>query len=331
MNIATIETIHSFKTHPNADSLDLAMVRGFQVVVKKDQFKHGQQIVFIWPDTLCKPAEWNKFLDKDNTGKPIKIKSCKLRGQFSTGLVLPLETLNSYSHQTIGTNGEDVSLILGVEKYVKDDGSVNTKNGEAKGSFPTEYVSKTDETLAQSEPDIIEEFKNAEVYISLKIDGQSLTFIRYHDDIHVCSRNLSIKDSDNKFWNTIRKYELIEKTKGMNIAIQGEQYGVGIQANPLMINDISFAIFNVKDLNTGKYLGLDELVKFCAELNLPLVPIIDRHLFKCFDIYQNIADGLKYKSNKPAEGIVVRTTMPKYSNVLGKMLSVKFINRNYKD
>lgn len=329
-NIATIETIHSFKEHPNADSLELAMVRGFQVVVKKNQYNNGDQIVFVWPDTICKPNNWNRFLDKENTNKPIKIKSCKLRGQYSTGVVLPLNVLEGCHFNK--SNGEDVSLILGVEKYIKDDGSASKNNGESKGDFPTQYISKTDETLAQSEPSVIEEFKDEEIYVSLKIDGQSLTFIRDNNDIHVCSRNLSIKDGDNKFWNTVRSYGLIDKTKGLNIAIQGEQYGPGIQKNPVMTDKISFAIFTIKDIDSGEYYSLDEMIHFCTDRKLPLVPIIDRHdNIKTFDEYQKLADTQRYKSNKPAEGIVIRPVLPKYSNCLRRMLSVKFINRNYKD
>jgi RNA ligase (TIGR02306 family) len=329
-NIATIETIHSIKDHPNADALDLAMIRGFQVVVKKDQFEHGQQVVFVWPDTISEPSEWNSFLDKNGSGKPIKIKSCKLRGQFSTGLVIPIDILKQPSFNYV--NGEDVSLALGVKKYIKDDGSINKSNGEVKGNFPSGYISKTDEILAQSETEVYDEFLNEEIYVSLKIDGQSLTFIRDGEDIHVCSRNLSLKDGDNKFWNTVRKYDLIEKTKGLNIAIQGEQYGPSIQKNPIAVNEIKFAIFNIKDLDSGEYYCLDEMIKFCVDKKLPLVPIIDRHKeVKSFDYYQDFADKQKYKSNNPAEGIVVRPVIPKYSQILGRMLSVKFINRNYKD
>jgi RNA ligase (TIGR02306 family) len=336
-NIATIETIHSFKPHPNADALELAMVRGFQVVVKKDQFSHGQKVIFVWPDTISEPAEWNSFLDKDKKGKPIKVKSCKLRGQFSTGLVLPISTLffpsdnNTYAIE----NGHDVSLLLGVKKYIKDDGQLNTKNGESAGDFPSGYISKTDEMLAQSEPDVHSEFLGESVYVTLKIDGQSLTFIRDGEGVCVCSRNLKIKDGDNKFWNTVRKYGLIEKTEGMNIAIQGEQYGPSIQKNPLAVKDISFAVFTIKNLDTGKHFNMHELLHFCADKNIPMVPVIEQLKYpdseNAFERFQNIADNLKYDSNHPAEGIVVRPIIPKHSLCLGRMLSVKFINRNYKD
>jgi RNA ligase (TIGR02306 family) len=337
LNIATIETIHSFKPHPNADALELAMIRGFQVVVRKGEYSHGQQVVYVWPDTLAEIQPWNAFLSKDGKS-PVRFKSIKLRGEFSTGLVLPVSVLYGHpemiktANQPEIDNGYSVADILGVRKYIKDDGGASAKNGAPAGEFPSEYVSKTDEVLAQSEPQTAEEFANEPVYVTLKIDGQSLTFVRYGDEVSVSSRNLKIADGDNKFWNTVRKYGLIEKTAGMNIAIQGEQYGPSIQKNPLAVPAISFAAFNIKDLDSGRYFSYDQMVEFCSKHEIPMVPVLSRgEPFSSFEAYQNFADALKYESNHPAEGIVVRPMSPKYSRVIGRALSVKFINRNYRD
>ena len=328
--LATVEVIHSFETHTNADSLELAKVLGFQVVVKKGQFKDGEIVVFIWPDTLCAVAEWNKFLAKDDSGKPVRIKSCKLRGEFSTGLVVPYSVLGSFGGPA--QVGDEVAVPLNVMKYVKDEGGGN--GGEPGGNFPSEYISKTDEDLAQSSPRTQQEFLNEVCYKTLKIDGQSGSFINYNEEIRVCSRNLEIKDGDNKFWNTVRKYKLIERTKGMNIAIQYEQAGPGIQQNKLGLKEIEMFIFNIKNLDTGKYYGYDELCTFCDQNNLPMVPILGTITYEdgiTFDQLQKQADELKYQTNGPAEGFVLRPIIPKYSQSLHKMLSVKFINRNYKD
>lgn len=323
--LATIEVIHSLRPHSNADMLDIGMIRGFQVIVKKGQYTHGQKVIFIWPDTLCKPAKWNEFLDKKKDGSPIKISSCKLRGEYSTGVVLDLVDFPELADKRVG---DEISHLLGVEKYFK---VVPVQNGNTKGLFPSHYISKTDETLAQSCPRVLDELFNKDLYVTLKIDGQSLTFIRQDENLHVCSRNLEITEGDNRFWNTVKKYDLLEKTKGLNIAIQGEQYGTGIQKNPLNINEICLAIFNVKDLNTGLYYSYDELRTFCKTLNMPMVPIlfeITEGSEISFDMFQSFADNAKYE-NGPAEGIVVRPKLPRFSPALNGMLSVKFINRNY--
>lgn len=334
--ICTIETIHSFKPHNNADKLELAKVLGFQVVVKKGDFQHGQNVVFVWPDTVAKPANWNSFLRKENGDKPVRFRSVKLRGEFSTGLVLPVSVLDQYGYEGSVENGVSVANILGVDKYLKDTG--NQPDGQTKGGFPSHLVAKTDEDLAASCPTTEQEFIGKEVYATVKIDGQSLTIISNNGEIEVCSRNLSIKEGESRFWSTVRKYDLVEKIRGKNIAVQGEQYGQGIQGNKLSVEGVHFAIFNVKDLDTGKYYGYEELVDFCESIGVPMVQCITVHQFGVteghrytFEYYQEMADKLKYSNGQPAEGLVLRPTTPVWSDSLGHMLSVKFINRNYND
>ena len=145
---------------------------------------------------------------------------------------------------------------------------------------------------------------------------------------------LTIKEGDNKLWNNIRKYGLIEKTIGMNIGIQFEQAGPGVQQNKLGLKELEMFIFNIKNLDTGKYYGYVELCNFCNQNNLPMVPVLGIITYEdgiTFDQLQKQADELKYSTNGPAEGFVLRPIIPKYSQSLRKMLSVKFINRNYKD
>lgn len=329
--LATVEIIHHIEPHPDADKIVLARILGFQVIVNKDQFVEGERVIYVWPDTICQPAPWNAFLDKNSTGKPVKIKSCKLRGQFSSGLVVPISNFPAIVEANF-PEGEDVSVLIGVQKYVKEE---SVPGGDPAGSFPSQYISKTDETQAQGAWRAHEEFNGEEVYVTLKIDGQSLTFIRYGDEVTVCSRNLKIKEGDNRFWNSVRKYGLVEKTVGMNIAIQAEQYGPAIQKNPHKESEIKLAIFNIKNLDTGEYYGLDQLTEFVMKHQLEMVPLLDRLQYNSdsmdFDKFQKVADELKHSDGRPAEGIVLRPVIPKFSKTLGKMLSVKFINRNYKD
>jgi RNA ligase (TIGR02306 family) len=51
MKLASLEIIKEIKTHPNADSLELAQVLGWQAVVKKGEFQAGDKVVFVVIDT----------------------------------------------------------------------------------------------------------------------------------------------------------------------------------------------------------------------------------------------------------------------------------------
>lgn len=328
--IATIQTIHSFRTHNNADSLCIAKVLGFQVVVRKDEFKHGEKVVFVWPDTVAKPMPWNRFLDKKNDNKPIRIRSCKLRGEFSTGVVLPISVLDGANVPI--EDGVEVAVPLGVEKYLKDIGK--PASGESAGGYPSHIISKTDEDLAQSNPSVEAQFRGKACYLTQKIDGQSLTLISHEGQIRVCSRNLEIKEGDNKWWQTARKYGLPEKLNNLNIAIQGERIAPDCQGNPLGVSEQCLYVFNVKDLDTGLYYGYHDLVKFCQDMGVPMVPTValltyDENM--SFDKLQEMADSHLYPNGKNAEGLVLRPITPEWCAELGRMLSVKFVSRNYKD
>lgn len=58
--LATIEKIHSISPHPNADSLDIAKVKGWPIVTKKGQFQEGELVIFIVIDSIV-PSDNNYF------------------------------------------------------------------------------------------------------------------------------------------------------------------------------------------------------------------------------------------------------------------------------
>ena len=91
MKLASIEVIKSIKNHDNADSLELCEVLGWQTVVKKGIHKEGDKVVFITIDTIVPRCQWSEFLvDSKNPDKPIRLKNIKLRGEYSSGLIIPL-------------------------------------------------------------------------------------------------------------------------------------------------------------------------------------------------------------------------------------------------
>ena len=57
MEQATIQEILEINEHPNADALELATILGWQVVIKKDQFKVGDKVVYVGLDSILPPHE----------------------------------------------------------------------------------------------------------------------------------------------------------------------------------------------------------------------------------------------------------------------------------
>lgn len=107
--LATIRKINDLKTIENADKICIAIVDGWQCIVKKDEFKIGDEVIYIEIDSIVPEREEFEFLRKRN----FRVRTIKLRGYVSQGLVLPLSFLPDKKYNL----DDDVTDILGITKY----------------------------------------------------------------------------------------------------------------------------------------------------------------------------------------------------------------------
>lgn len=337
MKLATLEIVKNIFSIDGADRIELCQVNGWHSVVPKNTFKVGDRVVFIPVDTILDPAPWNSaFHDKNDPTAPIRVKTKKLRGVISSGLIFHTNILPDPFYQP--EIGEDVAdLIGGIRKYIKS--IAPQLQGIAKGDFPTHIVSKTDEDNLLSNPLVLEELKACDtIVVTLKCDGTSATFIKELDGtFRVCSRNLELEDGDNIYWQMANKYDL-QNLMGEGMVIASEIIGNGIQKNPLKIEGNEIHVFNIKDLNDNSYLSYDDILLTLEDSGIPVVKEVARFTGEdinnlSLDSLQALANEQKYGTD-PAEGIVIRgykNNQTVYSPTLQKMLSVKVINQDYVD
>lgn len=332
--LATIQKISKISPIPNADKIEVARILGWDVVVGKGQFKEGDLCVYIEIDTLIPNAPWSAFLFKNGHEEDTtyRLKTVKLRGQISQGLVIPLLehwiTYNSYN-----TLDEDVTDILGIIKYEKVAPIPNPKSGiKSKGKFPI-FLRKTDEVRIQSKPSFIQDLHGKPFYITVKMDGTSATYYKYNKKFGVCSRNLELKDpripsgffnllkfkllklfgkvkkeipSVDVYWNMAFKYK-IEDWLPDGYAIQGEICGPGIQENRLGLNEPTLFVFSLWNIKEQRYENPFELINVTD--NIPMVPLV----YNKMDNFPETVEGwlslanITYPNGTPAEGIVVRS------------------------
>jgi RNA ligase (TIGR02306 family) len=337
MKLASIEIIKNIKNHPNADSLDIAEVLGWQTVVKKGTHKEGDKVVFITIDTIVPRCEWSEFLvDQKNPDKPIRIKNIKLRGEYSSGLVIPLSEFPLQFTETTVV-GEDLTTLLGIQKYIKEIPA--NLSGENEGDFPTNIISKTDEDNGLNDPEMVNKVLEQDPYITItqKLDGSSITIVVENGEIkRVCSRNLSKKETDQStFWRCARKLKI---PAGWNGVIQGEMCGNGIQKNRLKLIDIKIFVFQIKI--DKAYMTYDMMADFCKnKLECDVVPLIAKiEVLPTIKTWENplqklqeLADKQRYDSGEIGEGIVVRPSSYVKSFESRRPMGFKLINRNYKD
>jgi len=335
--LASLQIIDSLSPIKGADRIEIAQVLGWQVVVKKDEFKVGDKVIYLEVDSVLPDKKWSEFLkDKNRPDKPIRLKTIRLRGQISQGLVVPLSIVHEHGYHV---NEEFVEYQVGFDwterlGIVKYEPPVPASYGGNILRARPSYVPKTDELRVQSFPSIIDEMQGKLVYFSTKVDDSSGTFSWFEGQADVCSRNWSIGEDDtNIFWRIAKKHSIIEKLELMkHFAIQGEVAGPGIQKNPLKLNELQFFAFNVLDIHGRRYLDCDEFLAFCRDLDIPTVPDIVTNLEFTWNLEEllELAKGTYAGTDNPREGIVIRTMEEQRSEALdGGRASFKVINNDF--
>ncbi len=357
--LASLQRIDDINPIKDVDRIEVAKVGGWQTIVKKDEFKIGDLVVFCEIDCLLPEKPEFEFLRV----KHFRIKTQKMRGVVSQGLVLPLSIsydggenypLSDYIEEEHLMVGADVTELLGIKKY---EAPISPQlMGMAKGNFPTYIVPKTDEERLQSCMSVLDEMRGKMCYITQKEDGTSFT--AYHivepdmnpeepglkEYFGVCSRNLELKNeafpgSDvNVYWKIAKQYNIKEKLEdyyhdyGVNLAIQGEICGDGIAKNPLELprNTQQLHIFNIYNIDEHKYLDYEVIETICAILEIPMVETIYLGKFNfTLEELLKMAEGKYSGTNNEREGIVVRPDFETFSETLQGRMSFKVINNNY--
>lgn len=334
--LASIQKILEINSIKDADAIEVATVLGWKVVVKKNLHKVDELIVYIEVDSLLPEHPAFEFLRVSSWNEKLKsyrLKSVKLRGQISQGLIVPISVFPEIKEPIEGMN---VTELLGIVKY---EPPVPAEiSGDAKSfNWP---ISKTDEIRIQNLPKLLETMQGKPYYFSSKLDGTSSSFILDLDgQFHVCGHNYSFKEKEgNTFWNLAKKYSIKEKLEtyfqktGTHLAFQGETCGPGIQKNKLGLLEHDVFFFNVVDIDNRKVLSFEELITLCKEFGFKTVPILEQGnsfpyttveemLSKSEGFYKN--DGFENAmSRQEREGIVVRT---KDSAISFKVISNSFL------
>ena len=319
-NLVYIGKIIEVKPIPDADRIESATAicgpgGKWMGVVQKGQFKLGDPCQAYLQDSLLPQTPEFAFMEKHHW----RVRMARFKGAPSEALILP---------QTIpGEIGDDVTLAAGVLKYEKP--LPANVGGDVLGNFPN-FIPRTDEPNFQAVMEMVAALRGKLFYSTLKADGSSGTVYRYKDHFGVCSRNLELKQTNgNAFWQCALAHHL-ETELQEGYALQFECVGPGIQKNPLGLQKVEPRFFNLYDIQAHAYLGINDLIALCAELDLPMVDLIEMDRpFEFSDDQLRLYAERIYVNGKQAEGIVVRPMVEETFN--GDRLSFKVLNLRYKD
>lgn len=298
--LATIRVIQDIRPIEGADAIECAVVGGWTVVVKKGEFVPGELAVYLEIDSWV-PTNLAPFLSKGtepreyNGVKGERLRTVKLRGTTSQGLLLPMDVIAqahgvTYYPPDAYQEGTDVTDELKIQKY---EAPIPAQlAGQVRGNFPG-FVSKTDQERIQNLTEELKVWQGNNQFtweVTEKLDGSSMTVYVRDEDEGVCSRNLDLyMDENNSFWKVALRENLIEKIRntGRNLALQGELIGEGIQKNPYGIRDQDFRLFDIYDIDRGDYMTPFERWIFCDTHGIKHVPVIAKEL-----VIQEFVQGL---------------------------------------
>lgn len=252
--LASVRRILELRSIDGADLIELAVVDGWSVVVKKGDFNVGDLVIYFEIDSWI-PHNLAPFLSKGKEPREYKgikgekLRSVRLRGQLSQGLIIPLTPHLS------NVEGEDLTEILGIIKWEKELSA--QLQGTAKGNFPG-FIPKTDQERVQNLRKELSKYVGMSFEVTEKLEGSSMTVYMKDGEFGVCSRNLDLKDTEgNTFWETAKALNLKAKftmSNLDNIAFQGELIGPGIQGNIYKLDKHEWHVFDVYNIATGRYL-----------------------------------------------------------------------------
>ena len=278
--MATIRRIDGVKPIPDANAICAYQVGGWWVVDSIGKYQVGDLAVYCEVDSFI-PTKIAPFLTKPDQYPKVfegvqgeRLKTVRLRGQLSQGLIIPVGRFNS-DHNAMYVEGYDVSADLGIVKYEAPIPACLA--GEVKGMFPG-YIPKTDQERIQNLSVELAEwvrlgytFEKTE-----KLDGTSMTAFMVDGVFSICSRNLELKPNpDNSMFKAALKQNLEAKLaqSGRNLALQGELIGNGIQGNKYKFTDQGFYVFDIYDIDAKRYLTPAERKAFVSEWNIAHVPV----------------------------------------------------------
>ena len=368
--LAYVVRINDIQPIEGADRIELVKVGGWNVVAQKGLYSTGDLAVYCEIDSWI-PHTVAPFLTQDghypkvfNEVEGQRLKTKRLRGVYSQGLLLPLQQ-SSYNDMALidwftvshedndgcpaVREGDDVTELLGIQKWEKP--LPAELRGLAKGNFPG-FIPKTDQERVQNLTRYLPGYVGKCFEVTEKLHGSSMTVYcqEKYEDPHtylsfgVCSRNINLKETDtNTYWkvaNDQKLFDILRKMydySGHCYALQGEMIGEGINGNMYGIKGHMFKLFDIYDITDGRYLNPIERhiywCQVCREGDEYHVPILNSVFdFEEFHTVDQLLKMVEHKSTlNPkvwSEGWVMKCHSDGHSF---KVVSNKFLTDQDKD
>lgn len=286
-------------------------------MVNTEQWQGIQRGCYIPPDTLVKTNNDNfSFLSEKAKDGKARIKTMRLRGVWSQGLLVPADEYNV---------GDDLWEKLELEHYEPE--LHNVKFGKSVPA-PEGFRDLSKYDIENGRGKYGRMFTDGEiVVVSSKLHGANTSAV-YTDKLYVHSRAQWPEDGENVFWRAVKGSPGIEKFCRDNP--KWMVYGETIGMNPGFKYDcangeVKFKAFDILQPDRN-YVCADKLEELCNKYEIPMAPILGRFPYS-FEKMCELAEHKCTLGNKISEGVVIRPLAERYTKY-GRAIA-KFINPAY--
>ena len=316
--------------HPGADRLDVIVIdrKMWRCVAGKGQFKTGDLAVYLPVDSVI-PAPLIKDLGIEKLYSK-KLKTIKLRGCVSQGMVIPLpgsegsRIPNTLGHSLV--EGDDLTEMLGIKKF--EEIIPTHMNGIQLPNHPG-FPKYTDIENIKNFPNVFE--PGEQVVVCEKLHGTNGRAALIEGKLFVGGHNMNLAESEtNLYWRAARQLNLSEKLR------EGEQvffevYGHKIQdlhygKKP---GEIGVGIFDW--MRDQTYLDHQEFLDTLQDRGLLgfVVPLV-KIFFWDTALLPGITEGQSLIApDQIREGVVLRPIKERYSEVVSGRCIIKSISETY--
>ena len=276
-----VEKIAKIINHPNAERLDIAELEGmtFQFVVGRGQYQEGDLVVYFPLDAIVPASVTDKIGLTSKLGGKNKdrVKTIRLRGEISQGVVGPLSLLDGLavhviegdkvateSPRPVYHDADGVSLdfapALGITKYEPPQPGEPSIPGARREPTLPEGVAHYDIEGCDRYKVAVEQMLDWPVLILEKLEGSNTAVTRYPDGrVVVCSRNHELvrpEDLSTCRWHrgcqnsalfdVVEQIAQLPEFAGKQVTLRGELVGPGVQENIYKLTDYAVPLFEIE-------------------------------------------------------------------------------------
>jgi len=353
-----LTTIKEILPHNNATALEFVKVYDFNVIVSKGRYTPGDKVVYVPIDSILPQNIENKLFGADSKIKLNKhrVRQIKIRGEYSQGLIVDPELLDTPLNYELET---DLAEVLGITKYEPpqanyQQAAVKKRDKPKENPFFHKYGGIDN---FKWYPDLFEE--GEQVSITEKVHGSNIRFgmvpyvannpwrkllkwlglspkfewVYGSNNVQLQQRwNYTGFYGEDVYGKVLEKYDAKNKVKPGEIWY-GELYGDGIQKNytyGCKNGEHKLVVFDLKYQNETEshYANVDEFQTIAKERGFDIVPEFYRGPFnKEAAKTLTKGDSVFVPEQKVREGVVIKPLIETECSIGRKLL--KLISEEY--